>query len=315
MAQREGPETSRQALEGSKTPSCPETGKCDEKTTPRTPNTRYLVMEWIDQSNQSIKKRRRADIDITPETTKPNRRPMREKLITLLNKVDKETLQLYKLCTDNNNTKREIKDTAMSLRSLMSQIMTREMQIEIATIRNEETPKTDEKKESSGTCVRCKKDIQAEDNLKDEIKQMLDEAITFEEYWTAASAKWPEGVFITTKLTSEDKVKKNHATIHVLDKEETQEYEKTMTILREKHAQLRRNTIKNKIEEGTMITIKEYETVAEEDEDQEEECNGDSFNSVQPQCGECQRKVDILTVEGHKGYNKGNTMKTVERTN
>ncbi|KAF5284712.1 hypothetical protein FQR65_LT13414 [Abscondita terminalis] len=206
MAQREPSETSRQARDESKTPSRSETGKNEEKTTPRTADSRYMVLEWVDQNNQSNKKRRRADTDITPDTTKLNKRTMREKLITLLNKVDKETLQLYKMCMDNNNTKREIKDTAAILRSLMSQLMTREMQTEIATIGNEETPKTEEKKEFSGTCTRCKKDIQAEDNLKDKIKQMLDEATTFEEYWTAASTKWPEGVFSTTKITTEENI-------------------------------------------------------------------------------------------------------------
>lgn len=137
-------------------------------------NVGTVDFQWDEEKGRSVKRARRnsspgPEIDtLSRDADSRKRTRIRE----VLGKLDSEGRNLSKLVHDNTNTKKEIKEAARAIRSLMSIIQTSEMQElifnnagkqereeEIATLRkqlNELTSKREQGNKELGMCRRCR---------------------------------------------------------------------------------------------------------------------------------------------------------------
>lgn len=99
------------------------------RSAPTSPNTAEIVLTWDEEAGRSVK-RRRDDSLTTSKSEEQDRESekMAEALRKLIRSIDKEIRTLSKMVKDNINTKKEIKETTLTLRSLSSRLMTTEYQ-------------------------------------------------------------------------------------------------------------------------------------------------------------------------------------------
>ena len=107
-------------------------------------NISIVNLTWDELEERSYKRKRleysslvSMELEEEDERTTDSLSKLQKKLVNLIQQLDKESRKVAKLVSENPNTKREIKESSLAIRSLLSQMTTETMMTMIKTRRIE----------------------------------------------------------------------------------------------------------------------------------------------------------------------------------
>lgn len=166
-------------------------------------NISYLDLTWNEEEGRSVKRKRIDKIENASVETRgqPKTYKLQEKIVELIKKLDKETTNMNKMLADKSNVKREIKDISQRIRSVMSQLMTKEIQNILEMKPTEETNKIIYECQNTSKIPKPEtREIGCQTEHKNKMRNVVSiaqvrEAKTYEKYKQIAQLQWAEGIF------------------------------------------------------------------------------------------------------------------------
>ncbi|KAK4872101.1 hypothetical protein RN001_016225 [Aquatica leii] len=247
---------------------------------------------------QSHKRKRQSDGDTL--SRKLIGRNLIDNIITLLKQLDGETRNTHKLAQENSNPLKGIKESLSRVRSIMSELHTNKIQSILNEAKERMGNETSASTETrSSYCVKCRKDVELEEQNLENILSMLSNANTFDEIWKVVQLQWPEKAFTATKRATSQPGNKPENTYIILENVD----QRVTSELAKLHQALQEKSQIEKIKQGKLITVRNVQTLFVENESVDSDTQ-DTITFVQTidgpedlhialRCGRCLRQVRI----------------------
>ena len=150
------------------------------------------------------------DLGEEGEVTTDSLSKLQKKMITLIQQLDKESRKVAKLVSENPNTKREIKESSLAIRSLLSQMTTETMMTMLRTNKVDKTDGAatatlvqleDKDCQAGGTVMKTTRDVATQTAVHAIVKDpvvtvdQIREVDSLEDFQIIKNFTWPEEVF------------------------------------------------------------------------------------------------------------------------